>query len=159
MKYIFAITGFIFPLLIGTIGNKNVLIRDNEASKINVEHSADSMSSKIRIKVGDKIFIATLLDNLTVKAFKALLPMTINMTELNGNEKYFRLPNNLPNNASKPGTIHSGDLKLWGSDTFVIFYQSFSTSYSYTTLGKIENSANLAVALGSGNVIVTIELE
>jgi len=28
--------------------------------------------------------------------------MTVNMTELNGNEKYFRLPEDLPTNASIP---------------------------------------------------------
>ena len=36
-------------------------------------------------------------------AFKEKLPMTINMKELNGNEKYFDLPDNLPANASNPG--------------------------------------------------------
>lgn len=46
----------------------------------------------IKITIGPKVFHATLYDNETTKAIKALLPMTVNMTELNGNEKYFHLP-------------------------------------------------------------------
>ena len=81
------------------------------------------------------------------------------MTELNGNEKYFRLSKNLPTNESNPGTIKSGDLMLYGSNTFVLFYESFSTSYSYTKLGNINNPSSLATALGTGNVQVSISLK
>jgi hypothetical protein len=44
--------------------------------------------NKMRIKVGTKKFVATLYDNATATAFKSLLPMTVNMVELNRNEKY-----------------------------------------------------------------------
>jgi len=81
------------------------------------------------------------------------------MRELNGNEKYFDLPNNLPTNASNPGTIQTGDLMLYGSNTLVLFYKTFSTSYNYTRLARIDNSSGLATALGSGNITVKFELE
>ena len=113
----------------------------------------------MRIKIGSSIFIATLSDNATAAAFKAMLPMIINMSELNENEKYFRLSANLPTNASNPGTIQSGDLMLYGSNTFVLFYKTFSTSYSYTRLGRINDTTGLAAAVGSGSVTVTCELE
>jgi hypothetical protein len=48
---------------------------------------------------------------------------------------------------------------LYGSNTVVLFYENFSTSYGYTRLGKIDNPAGLATALGSGNVTVTFDLE
>jgi len=38
-----------------------------------------------------------------------MLPVTINMIELNGNEKYYDLPNSLPTNSSNPSTIKNGD--------------------------------------------------
>lgn len=117
------------------------------------------MPGTINIKTGDKIFTATLPDNATATAFKALLPLTINMTELNGNEKYFRLPANLPANASNPGTINTGDLMLWDANTIVLFYKSFSTSYTYTKVGKIDDPTGLAAALGSDDVKVTFELQ
>jgi hypothetical protein len=114
---------------------------------------------KLKITVGTNTFTATLYSNATVTAFKSRLPMTINMRELNGNEKYFDLPDNLPVNASNPGTIQTGDLMLYGSNTLVLFYKSFSTPYSYTQLGRIDNTSGLTAALGTGNVTVKFELE
>lgn len=125
---------------------------------INTENNnPDMISNKISIKIGSKTFTATLLDNSAANAFKQILPLTINMAELNGNEKYFDLSKILPTSPSNPGTIRNGDLMLYGSRTLVLFYNSFSTSYSYTNLGRIENIAGLAEALGSGTATVTFE--
>lgn len=116
-------------------------------------------TTKMKITIGTNVFTATLSDNETAEAFKAKLPMTIHMTELNGNEKYFDLPDHLPTDASNPGTIQAGDLMLYGSRTLVLFYKTFSTSYTYTRLGSIDNPSGLATALGSGKVTVAFELE
>lgn len=122
-------------------------------------HVLNTDSMKLKITIGTNTFNATLYNNATVNAFKARLPMTMNMHELNGNEKYFDLPDSLPANASNPGTIQQGELMLYGSNTLVLFYKSFSTSYNYTRLARIDNPSGLAAALGSGNVIVKFELE
>lgn len=112
----------------------------------------------LNIRIGNQTFTVTLADNETAKAFVALLPMTLTMNELNGNEKYYYLTDNLPVNASRPGTIHGGDLMLYGSNCLVLFYETFSSSYSYTRIGSVNNSAGLAETVGSGNVNVTFEL-
>lgn len=112
---------------------------------------------KIKITVNSQIFTATLLDNQAAKAFREMLPMTINMIELNGNEKYFDLPSSLPTNAVKGNNINVGDLSLYGNKALVLFYKSFHTSYSYTKLGYVDNPEALAEALGMGNVVVTFE--
>ncbi|WP_232058383.1 cyclophilin-like fold protein [Nibribacter ruber] len=114
---------------------------------------------KLRITVGQKKFVATLYDNATATAFKAQLPMTLNMTELNENEKYFDLPSSLPTNASSPGTIQPGDLMLFGANTLVLFYKELTTPYQYTRLGRIDDPTGLSTALGSGNVTVAFELD
>jgi hypothetical protein len=115
--------------------------------------------SKMKIKIGNSTFTATLYENATATAFKSLLPMTVNMVELNGNEKYADLSPNLPASASNPETIQNGDLMLYGSSTLVLFYKSFSTSYSYTKLGRIDDVTGLVAALGTGNVNVSFESE
>ncbi|QIL77181.1 cyclophilin-like fold protein [Hymenobacter sp. HDW8] len=117
-----------------------------------------SGNMNLRITIGQRVFTATLDDNATVTAFTAKLPMTLTMVELNGNEKYVDLPDNLPTNASNPGTIQTGNLMLYGASTLVLFYKGFSTSYRYTRLGRIHDANGLAAALGAGNATVTYEL-
>ena len=112
---------------------------------------------KLRIQAGGQTFTATLEDNPTTRALLERFPMTITMKELNGNEKYYDLPFSLPTDAHKPGSIHAGDIMLFGSDCLVLFYDSFSSGYSYTRLGSIDNPSGLSAALGSGNVDVTFQ--
>ena len=125
----------------------------------NSNNILDTSSMKIKITIGTNSFTASLYNNASVTAFKAKLPLTIDMKELNGNEKYFDLPDNLPANASNPGTIQTGDLMLYGSNTLVLFYKTFSTSYNYTRLARIDNPTGLADALGSGNKTIKFEVE
>ena len=75
--------------------------------------------------VGERRFAITLTDNAAARAFAAQLPLTLDMSELNGNEKHADLPKPLPANASRPGTIRNGDLMLYGEDTLVVFYLTF----------------------------------
>ena len=111
----------------------------------------------INIIVGSKTFTATLADSETGEAFAALLPLTVTMNELNGNEKYHYLSTSLPTAAYQPGTIHAGDLMLYGNNCVVLFYETFNSSYSYTPIGSIDNPSGLVEALGVGNVSVRFE--
>ena len=107
------------------------------------------------MSVGTQRFAVPLEDNPTTHALVQLLPMTLEMAELNGNEKHGRLPRSLPSDAMRPGTIRTGDVLLYGNDTLVVFYQTFRSSYSYTRIGRVEDSAGLAQALGTGDPRVT----
>ena len=117
----------------------------------------EELGMKIKILIGDKIFDATLEDNETTREFVKNLPLEVTMTELNGNEKYYRFGKNFPSADKKVGEIHSGDLMLYSSSYVVLFYKNFSTSYSYTRLGKIDNPADLEKIVGSGNISVRFE--
>ncbi|MFH6564847.1 cyclophilin-like fold protein [Pseudomonas kulmbachensis] len=112
--------------------------------------SASSITEKSRMwmTVGEQRFAITLADNAAARTFVTLLPLTLEMSDLNSNEKYASLPGALPANASKPGTIHAGDLMLYGTDTLVIFYSTFESTYAYTRLGRVDDNANLAQVLG-----------
>jgi hypothetical protein len=142
------------------VNTKEKHIENNQAMEVKLnENEMQKSGNKLKIKVGEKTFTATILDNATAKAFKALLPLTLNMNELNENEKYAQLPKNLPTNASVPASIQTGDLMMYGSSTLVLFYESFTISYSYTKIGKIDNEAGLMEALGSGDIKVSFELQ
>jgi hypothetical protein len=100
--------------------------------------------------VGERHFSLTLADNDAARAFAAQLPLTLDMPDLNGNEKHVKLPRAIPADASRPGTIRNGDLMLWGSDTLVVFYLAFDSPYSYTRLGRVDDAAALPQVLGLG---------
>lgn len=112
---------------------------------------------KINVIINGKNFSATLYDNKTVKELINKLPLTINMSELNGNEKYYYFNDNFTTLPERVGTIKSGDLMLYGSDCLVLFYDSFSTSYSYTKIGYLDNPEGLKNIVGNGTVNVVIE--
>ena len=132
---------------------------DNEENN-NEENNGDNndnelMERNITITVNGTSFAATLEDNEAGRAFAALLPLTLDMSEMNGNEKYHYLDESLPTESYRPGTIQTGDLMLYGSSCVVLFYETFSSGYSYTRLGRIDNPDGLAAAVGRGNVTVS----
>lgn len=131
------------------------ILPDNEDNDNDNPENIDLMTLKLTI--GNASFTATLEDNSTAQAFAAMLPMRLAMSELNGNEKYVYLDQSLPTQAISPGTIQEGDLMLYGSSCVVLFYKSFSTSYRYTRIGRVDNPSGLAAAVGSGNVTITFE--
>jgi len=147
MNYLFFQLLAIFSIMTACNHDKN--------SVVNETFSND----QLKITVGASAFTARLYDNATAKAFKEMLPFNLRMAELNSNEKYGDLPRNLPTNAQKLNKIKNGDLMLFGSQTLVLFYKDFTTSYPYTPLGKIEDTTGLASALGSGNVTLTFEIK
>lgn len=112
----------------------------------------------VTVIIGEETFAATLLDNETARVLGARLPLTLEMSELNGNEKYFYLDEGLPAAAEPPGRINAGDLMLYGSDCLVLFYETFSSGYSYTPVGSLDDPAGLAEAVGGGGVTVTFAL-
>ena len=128
-------------------------IQIRKAIDIQETEEDDTMHS-IQITIGEQKFSASLYDNETVQALLERLPMTVSMEELHGNEKYYYFSEGLPTDSQNVSQIHTGDIKLFGSDCLVLFYQDFSTSYSYTSLGQIDDPQGLAQALGSGNVQV-----
>ena len=110
----------------------------------------------MNLNINDISFNVALEDNSTVKAFVKLLPLTITMNELNGNEKYYYLDSSLPANSQKVNQIKAGDIMLWGNNCLVLFYKSFSTSYSYTKIGHIKNVGNLESVVGNGKAQIEI---
>lgn len=112
-------------------------------------------ATRLWMSVGERRFAVTLADTSAARALAALLPLTLDLEELNGNEKKQELSQALPVAASRPGRIYDGDILLWGSRTLVVFYQTFDSPYSYTRLGRVDDPAGLTQALGQGDVRVS----
>ena len=122
----------------------------------NEEVDGDDLRMKINLTINGNNFTATLEDNETTRELLNRLPLELNMSELNGNEKYYYFDDSLPTNSYRPGSINTGDIMLYGNDCLVIFYESFNTTYSYTRIGRIDNANNLDKVVGSGSVNVRI---
>lgn len=117
----------------------------------------EEVQMRMVIRAGGKSFPAVLYKNEAAAALWEKLPVTFYMSEMNGNEKYYFMDEELPVDASVPEAVHEGDLMLYGSDCLVLFYKDFRTSYRYTPLGRVENPSGIAKALGMGDVQVVFE--
>lgn len=145
--------------------NENNQISQNEAPRSDSTQQADNgtTSKKLTmidliITVGNKAFSAKLYDNQTTKALVKQFPLTVDMSEQNGNEKYYYLSNTLPTVSEQQEKIHAGDIMLYGNNCLVAFYKTFSSSYQYTSIGYIEDAAGFVQVVGEGNIKVTFDL-
>ncbi len=112
--------------------------------------SAAPSKQRMWMTVGPRRYEIELADNAAAHALLKRLPISLDFEDLNGNEKHVELPDALPATPVRPGTIRRGDLMLYGSRTLVIFYATFESSYAYTRLGRVLDTAALPEALGSG---------
>lgn len=132
---------------------------NKEIKELPIAINENKTEKTIKIQVGKEVFTGKLQDNATTKALIEKFPITLDMGDLNSNEKYYFMEERLPTNSERVGSIESGDIMLYGSDCLVLFYEDFSTSYSYTKLGELNDVTKLKTALGKGNVKVTWSLE
>lgn len=161
-------------------GNQEQVAENSERNQINTSHSevsdktessdditdieteavgeSEGEGKQMVIEVNGQQFSTVLYENETAEALKNLLPMTLNMDEMNGNEKYYYLDGSLPTDSENVGTIQTGDIMLYGSDCLVLFFDTFNTSYSYTKIGRMEDADTFADTLTNGTVEVTFRM-
>ena len=150
LLYIFVVS-IILGSITGCVRNK-VKTKTNGDSIENSEINKSEESSFVKVIINEKEYSIILEDNETTKEFVNLLPLEFKMSELNGNEKYIYLDEDLPTNLYNPKRINAGDVMLYGNNCLVIFYKSFDTNYSYTKIGHIDNLPDL----GSNDIKVII---
>lgn len=142
-----------------TTTNESVENITENTNIINEEmNTMNNEEIKINLIVNNKTFTATLENNQTVQELIQNFPMTLNMSDLHSNEKYNYLNSSLTTNSSVPRMINAGDIKLYGNNCLVVFYDDFRNSYSYTNLGKVDNVDEFIAELGSGSVNIRFEL-
>lgn len=131
---------------------------DNAQGADNNEAVEESTKMKFTVTVNDKVFYGEFNKTKAAEEFLRTLPLSVTMTELNGNEKYYILPDDLTSDDKNPGKIEKGDIMLYSGNYLVLFYDTFDTMYSYTSIGKITDTEGLKEAVGSGDVSVTFEV-
>lgn len=125
---------------------------------INCNAFGDNMQNII-ITIKNKKYEAILYDNSTTKELIKKFPITITMSDLNGNEKYYNFSKSFSTSSENVANINKGDIMLFGNNCLVIFYKSFSTRYRYTKLGYIKNLEDLENSLGKGDIEITFILK
>ncbi len=157
-KIILILIIIILLIVIGLFYIQNNQITESKGEDTmneNINNPVETEETSINISINGIDYIATLENNKTANEFINRLPFTITMDELNGNEKYYYFDESFPANSTNIGQIEAGDIMLYGDDCLVIFYETFTTSYAYTKIGKIDNPETLAETVGSNSVEVS----
>ena len=116
---------------------------------------------EIIIDVNDNKLTAALADSTAAKELAEKLkaePITVTLNEYGGFEKVGKLPWALTKSDTSIET-EPCDIMLYQGDQMTIFYNS--NSWSYTSLGHIENTAQdeLKAILGESNATVTLSVK
>ena len=124
------------------------------------DDAANTDGIKMYIAIGDTTLTATMEDNTSVEALLELLkdkPITVNMRDYGNMEKVGDIGTNLPSNDEQI-TTEPGDLILFQGNSFVIYYEP--NSWSFTRLGKIDGATkdDLIEIMGNGDVSITLSL-
>jgi hypothetical protein len=114
---------------------------------------------KIKLKVGEQVLTATLLDNDTARDFASLLPLSVTMDDLFKKEKYASLPRAISTKGKRAFTYEVGDIGYWSpSSDLAIYYKTDGEkipSPGIIIIGKLDSTARPFDVPGS--VKVTIE--
>lgn len=134
------------------ISNKGV--QSSNTIAINENYKIDSL--QLKITVGKRVLYAKFTDSKTTQDFIKQLPLTLNMMDLNGREKYCSL-----SGLSKGGTVKTtfqvGDISYWLGGGLAIFYNQDNSTIKagLIVLARIENGVH--ELNGSDSVVVKLE--
>ncbi|MCI8565922.1 MAG: hypothetical protein HFI39_06325 [Lachnospiraceae bacterium] len=118
-----------------------------------------SEMTTIRVIINGQEFEAVLNDKEAARQFAEMLPLQLDMEDLHNNEKYFYFADDFDTDDQELKEIHAGDLLIYDNRCLVLFYESVETTYRYTPLGKISDTAGLKAALGTGTAAVSFQAE
>ena len=142
-----------------TESTENETFQTTQTETNEVQEAEETMTD-IKVTVNGNVFDAKIYnDSPCAQQLLSKFPLTVTMNELNGNEKYYRFSESFSSNPENVGSINTGDIMLYQSDSLVLFYEAHNTSYTYTRIGYITDTTGLKEAVGTGNPTVTFEIE
>lgn len=116
-------------------------------------------SEQLKITIGDTVLYATLEDNITVKDFLTMLPLTQSFSDYNNTEKISHLSRELQIDTNRISYLpQAGDLCLyipWGN--LGLFYQDFHASDDLVPIAHLTSRVE-KISQIEENTEITIEL-
>lgn len=109
------------------------------------------------VTVAGESFGLILENNASAKAFAKLLPLELDMADVNGNEKFYLLADHLPSHERCSCLIKAGDLLLCQTNELIFFYDDCKTCFKYIYLGHIKDTSSFSKAMAGKNVTVVFE--
>ena len=162
MKYLLTIIVLLFAACSSDAASSPTQA-DSKTTSAQVEKNpaTTETSMKLKIRVNDTTFTATLTENSSAKAFAEFLAqgdLTLDMHDYGNFEKVADLPQSFPRNDTQIDT-DAGDIILYQGKSITIYYDK--NSWNFTRLGKIDNvhKARLKQILGEGNATVTFSIK
>lgn len=142
-----------------TESTENETFQTTQTETNEIQEAEETMTD-IKVTINGNVFEAKIYnDSPCAQKLLSKFPLTVTMSELNGNEKYYRFSESFQSNPENVGSINIGDIMLYQSDYLVLFYEAHNTSYTYTRIGYITDTTGLKEAVGTGNPTVTFEIE
>jgi hypothetical protein len=128
---------------------------------IGVGLAAESASAmKIRLKIGEKVLSASLIDSETTRDFISLLPLTLTMNDLFRREKSGDLPRRISEGGQRTRSYDVGDIIYWSPSAHLAIYYRHDgetiPSPGIIVIGKIDSGVEALNV--SGPAKVTIEV-
>jgi hypothetical protein len=118
-----------------------------------------AVGTKIRLKVGEKVLSATLIDSETTRDLVSLLPLTLTMNDLFRREKFAHLPRAIAQGGKRTHTYEVGNIAYWSPGPDVaIFYRHDGPEIpdpGIIVIGKV--ASGLEALNVPGSVRITIE--
>jgi hypothetical protein len=115
---------------------------------------------KLRLKVGEKILAASLIDSETTRDFISLLPLNLTMNDLFSREKSGDLPRPISEGGQRTRNYVVGDIIYWSPSAHLAIYYRYDgqsiPSPGIIVIGKIDSGVEALNVPGPVNV--TIEL-
>lgn len=122
-----------------------------------VSDTVNSSETKVKITVGDQELTATLYDNPTSRAFIDMLPVTLPMLDLYGNEMCYRFDDALPTDDVQSRGYEVGEIIYWPPrHSFVIRYSQNGEVFDMQSIGRVDSGVD--IFNGIGDTDVTFEL-
>ena len=107
--------------------------------------------------VGENVFPGHLADTEAGTELASRLPLTLEMAELSGNEKYCYTHEEFPGDEETPGELHAGEIWIYSDTCVVLFYKDHANSgYSYKFAGSLDDATGLGDAVGTDGIEITL---